>query len=1153
MRRAQGSVSQKFFTSNIATTATAEVDPNCNPANRGDCNPDRSLSLESVESHFWDEFVGDSAIAPELYRAAVRVASELEVGTGGEVETPIHDALGWRYTRFVHNIRPTEYAAILLNEDGTPWQLKKITPRTDKDGDVVRYETPLGSGGGIYTPPVPIAIWRKICNRHNRKEFEPWLRLLNNAATAVYLAELLSDWKNSGLCLLPGVSLKLLAIAPTLTPYQKRSTLALLDRLCAFLTRNMKGDTSSQPNAPYSEDLATILSQYLATLTPDDLVPDFWGWVEDCPEIEMTDTEGGKKGLALLSQGFVPLIATGVNGVYRSKDENGVKCDRYLPPCVARFAKGGRSHIAAFDEDEKAKTRRKVDIAKGRFGKLLEDAGCKVSIASWDGRRGKGADDFIAANGVEEWEKVLTEALPLNLWRVCNGKARLTRLAQTAVKIADLSKASLNLPSEGTIGIASAKGTGKTKLLADLTKDSPKVLSLGHRIALQRNLAPRLELTYRTDLDKFKGRYSDGSGYATRMSLCVDGLTSINPKDWEGCDLVLDEVCQLIRHLLTSRTCAQDGKRPVLLAIFEELVCRARRLLIADADLDDDTIAYIQRLRKEGDDRFHLVRNSFQLKGYTTLFVGSRDRSAVTQLIREALEEMPKGMTLFVTTDSKGFAKTLQKLIATEFPELRELVISSQTSGGEDEREFLSNPDAVLARGEYDVVIVTPSMSTGVSIEIAGVIWKVFGVFAGVSLDDADMAQALARVREPVQRVVWCKKTGTNFSPISRETNWIKVGKALQDRTNATARALKNTLRPDALENLNGFDWTNVHTTQYAKLAARQNFSMYNLRDALHFRLLEEGHEVEVADREEIWEIEKLLRRHRKELKEMGAQAIANAKTINFAEALILQRKETLTPDEQLSLAKFRLMDFYCLDDLTVDDVIADRDGRMTREILNLEALLHPETAQSRTENSILRQLNHGFGICPQDISAIAARTQLREAIGLNDFLDPDKEWTADDLKPYADKIRWAARQVKQWFNFTVSDAVSDTQLVHQLLSQLGIKIAVRRSRSVPGHEGEKVKIYSLDTDRHQFLMGVLDRRRERRLNRVETSESSGKPYGFNKPYRWGVPAPIPREWDDLEELAGIREFWELADTPEAKRALEQIYSRPVIERALSA
>ncbi|NJK52747.1 MAG: DUF3854 domain-containing protein [Leptolyngbyaceae cyanobacterium SU_3_3] len=127
----------------------------------------------------------------------------------------------------------------------------------------------------------------------------------------------------------------------------------------------------------------------------------FWQWVEAHPEIDITLTEGGKKGLSLLSGGEVVIALYGVNGGYHKL----LNDSRQLISDLARFCQSGRRITFAFDQDAERETRQRVDIAQGRMGRLLAKAGCEVEIAQWDGRDGKGIDDLIANQGWQAWER----------------------------------------------------------------------------------------------------------------------------------------------------------------------------------------------------------------------------------------------------------------------------------------------------------------------------------------------------------------------------------------------------------------------------------------------------------------------------------------------------------------------------------------------------------------------------------------------------------------------------------------------------------------------------------------------------------------------------------------------------------------------------
>ncbi|NJL21986.1 MAG: DUF3854 domain-containing protein [Leptolyngbyaceae cyanobacterium SM1_3_5] len=247
----------------------------------------------------------------------------------------------------------------------------------------------------------------------------------------------------------------------------------------------------------------------------------FWDWLQQRPEIPVCFTEGGKKALALLSLGYVAIALYGVNGGYSKCKLTG---GRSLIPDVAQFAVAGRKITLAFDQDAEAKTRSRVNVALWRFGSLLKAAECEVSIARWDGQHGKGVDDLIVRQGAAAFDRADQNALSLQHWQLWQRlENRLTYAASVRVHQADLTHLEIaHLPQTGIIATAAPKGTGKTKLTAQIVGVSESVLSAGHRIALMRNLCERLGLDYRGDLDRQGGRFINGSGYAMRVGFCVD-------------------------------------------------------------------------------------------------------------------------------------------------------------------------------------------------------------------------------------------------------------------------------------------------------------------------------------------------------------------------------------------------------------------------------------------------------------------------------------------------------------------------------------------------------------------------------------------------------------------------------------------------------
>lgn len=886
------------------------------------------------------------------------------------------------------------------------------------------------------------------------------------------------------------------------------------------------------------------------------LVGSFWDWLQQHSEIPILFTEGGKKALSLLSLGYVAIALYGVNGGYLKCKLTG---DRSLIPDITRFAVAGCNITLAFDQDSDSKTQARVNVALWRFGGLLQATDCAVAIARWDGAQGKGVDDLIVSQGAAAFDRVYQDALPLLHWQLWQRlEQRLTMPAALRIQQADLANLEIaHLPQSGLIAIAAAKGTGKTKLTAAIIRISESVLSAGHRIALMRNLCERLGLRYRGDLDRARGRFIDGSGYALRIGFCVDALLAINPEQFKECDLILDEVVQVLRHLLTSSTCNKDGMRPLLLARFTALVRSARRVIVADADLDNATLHYLQQLRGEEDSSVFLIRNDYQPPGYAVRYMESPDSSSVIASLLADVGNLASGKVLFVATDSLKKSQHIAQLIRQQHPGKRVLVLNSYTSNGSVEQAFIKTPDAELQH--YDVVIASPTLGTGASIEAQGVIACVYGIFSGGSSTDADMAQALGRVREPVERIVWCAKRGSNLSKVSRSTSILELKSQLQQKTSIAASLVKLSLSDAAISAIDAYDWKgDAHLNLWCHFAAEQNRSMLNLRAALLVRLRQEGHSVQVESAAPDAAMKLRLKETSAELKQFEAEAKANADELTHAEVKRLEAKESATPAEQQAIANFHLRDFYCLDSLTVDDVENDKDGRYRGELLNLESLLFPNTALDRTARALEKQASWNQSLCPWDLPDTALRQALRLKLELLKYVDPDRTWTKYDLAADADRARQMAGQIKTVLHLTITPKMSDVQIIHQLLSQMGLKVSFGWSRSVAGHEGEKLRVYRLDASRYEQAIGILHRRQERREAQQPHSEESGSPVPSISTADTGDPDPQAAQtdegWASEASLAEVRGWLAAAEADPSDETVVELLSivpPDVIERAI--
>nr|WP_242037506.1 plasmid replication protein, CyRepA1 family [Coleofasciculus sp. FACHB-SPT9] len=793
----------------------------------------------------------------------------------------------------------------------------------------------------------------------------------------------------------------------------------------------------------------------------------FWAWVLE-NNLPIVLTEGSKKAGSLLSAGYA---AVGLPGIWNGRRVIGSIAT--LIPELQLFATEGRLIYFCFDHDTKPKTIAAVNSAIAKTGKLFVDAGCNVHVISWSAPE-KGVDDFIIANGQAAFDEVYSKALPLQQWQWTKRQERsLTHSPSVVLNVPDLSIIGLQVPDSGIVAIKSGKGSGKTKLIAQITDENPHLVSLTHRTFLGRSLAERLKYTWRTDCDKGLGYYLDSHGRQTwRIGSCVESLLSINPEKFVECDLVIDEVTQVLRNLLTSGTCNKDGMRPALLARLHWLIKVAKRIIIADADLDNFTLNYIRALR--GDDApVYLIRNDYKSTGYPCTILDSPDHGAI---MNYAVSAVQAGKRLLISTDSKGASEIVSELVVAGVKLERILVINGDTSEQAIQREYVSQINKRVSN--YDVLIATNSLGTGVSIEQP---WfdEVIGIYYGV-LGDGDIAQAQARVRAPIRRTMWIAKRGKNFNRVSKSEYPSVVKQTLKTRWEGEVALIRSSLNPDLVPFVDApIDWDGCpHKQLWAQAAADTNFAMWNLRDCVIARLKHEGNQVQVISSETTKDFKTLVKEIKQQIKLNHYNEVATATILSPEEREPLQARECHSTEERLNLEKTAIAEFACTDEVSPE--LVEAYPKLAAAFPRYEDLRY-NLAIARDERAIARQVKWGQGLFIPDLPTREQERIIRERLGLIEWIDrllAGETFTNEDLEPLGKLVRNYYRQVNEVLKLGFSPDCkqwSNVRIFNKLVKQLGIPTVTKRLGK------EKVATTSLDLERWKLVERILERREAQR------------------------------------------------------------------------
>ncbi|MEG3437748.1 plasmid replication protein, CyRepA1 family [Pannus brasiliensis CCIBt3594] len=655
----------------------------------------------------------------------------------------------------------------------------------------------------------------------------------------------------------------------------------------------------------------------------------------------------------------------------------------------------------------------------------------------------------------------------------------------------DLTELTDALPSGNLIGIKAPKGCGKSvqikKIIEKAREKGQKVIAPTPRRALGREQSLKWSMEWSGDLE------IDGIDRQTllenleTLGICWDSLWKLMRRDWSNTLVVFDEVEASLNHLLTSVTCKE--KRALLLRMLEiklrECVSGGGSILFSDADLSAPSIDYFKKLVPSA--RVDLIVNDYigeETKFQITYHTGKKDVT-IAELMATLATPVPicpgssitRQPRIAIASDSREAAIALERLIKERFPTLKILRVDSGTTETEEVSAFVENPNEKLLEIAPDVLIYTPSMGAGVSIDVE---WfdEVYGFFHGV-IEPSQCRQMLSRIRVNVPRVVWCNAHGQldgNRSFIPEEIKsrlWgfhhessilIDVAKAMAGEE-ADDRRLREVY--DALWNEKTKSWDNPHLDLYCSIVARKNYGLANLARELRRQLIEEGHRILDRDDRDITDDGARVAEIKKQIPLEEAEAIAAARDIPLDYALSLKQKPDRTEAQQhqitRALLKAELPGVELTSEFVYKVVTKDR-RRWLNAVKFFWYCQNPNKTRVIDRREWLNHL-HRFidgAVLLADIRTYSLQARVIKNLRLFELIDlddPDREY-ANDGEEMAKILKYACEYRRDlWlaFGLRVTDKTKPCQFVNHLLDRLNLHLM--QSRQVNGGR----RFYRLD------------------------------------------------------------------------------------------
>ena len=1012
-------------------------------------------SLQEFEQKTYKEWVEQSGIAPDLYRLNVECVPDEVQGYGGDVSRPIEDALNWNPSRWSLKGKQSNYGAIIRNHDGSVFQVKLLKPKLDKDGKIRKYETPLGTATKPFYATITFNTWLKVAKRQN----------VHSDTVSTFLYK--------------------------------------------YYSKN------------YYQELTT--EKVTTDFTPTQISAAFWEWVR-VDNIPIKWCEGAKKSCCLLSHGYVAIALSGVSNGYRTpKDEAGNRSGKsYLVEDVVKFVNGDRIFDICFDSDTKPKTIRGVNANIKAFGALINAKSKEVSkskhdvdvvrVLSWEPELGKGVDDLIVANGIDIFEAIANSAKSYIVWKL-ETERKLTHPVSLAVCRRYLG--AVNIPKMARlIVIKSAMNTGKTYSIAEAIEDkigdpNHVIFVITHRDNLAVELGNRFKIVHRKDIS------SSGEGKLFGYVMVADSAhskadPSFNPDDYAGktITVIIDECESVAWHILSSDTDIKKNRVEVLENLSKLLAMGLSgngQVFLADAHVSDRSVNFFHQLACQSKPELielepFVIANSFKFNEtpWQVHPFSSKVPSLWKKQLDTYLERKPDAKTLIQVESQKVHSKwstqTIEKDLKAKFPDKKIVRVDSDTVKNPDHPAYKAHQNFTEFCKNWDIVICSNVLESGVSIDLYGHFTSVWACIWGVS-SPRQANQMLARLRDHVDRYVWISPRAINRIGNGSENAYALL-KSTADQTKATIKALQQNGLGD-LETEDGC--LNLALKTWASYGAEINHDGRNLVASILGNIKADGHIVKAVCGETDKDTNLEMEAVRDENYDQYAETIENQPLIDDKKATEIDNKirgkikTPATEPEKQQLRKYNLQKNY--GESTADTV--KKDDKQWYSQLNLHYLLTVGSAFLMSKDvAKTQELEHNGKAYPVDIlkNSQWRRVRVLEEIGILDLIPANGEKLelyqgCDRLAKFTQKVKHWRYEIKNIFGITLNPlwfgekpkgqelADSNQETAHDdndgaetkdiliakaMLKLLGAKLLPVGKR---GRRGEQVQVYELVRD----------------------------------------------------------------------------------------
>lgn len=640
------------------------------------------------------------------------------------------------------------------------------------------------------------------------------------------------------------------------------------------------------------------------------------------------------------------------------------------------------------------------------------------------------------------------------------------------------------------LAVRSPWDTGKTSSIKCYLDTAGAAVAVAHRVAIIRSMAGTWGLeTY--DVDAGAARVATTVDSLWRVPL-FSFLSDWTPTERQIDVLFVDEAAQALRHLVGETVGAMS---PKVLSHLRALLEQAKHTILADADLDEDTLKTLALLAPGK--VVHLVENTY--RDTTRNAKMHPDREG---LEADAIEAYRSGKTVgYATLGSPDHAAAIARQLRKADPSREVRIYSQDTSRlAEVQKELVDVNTAVT---KYGAVVWTPTVGSGVDIALRDHFDLVYLDAPSHDVTAAEALQQALRVRNPSDRQlrIWAdprKRNRPTDPEVIRRRALSCAGKtreAFGKEVPEYPLAVLSSTQPGHYDPLDP-----VHLDIWCRALADRHRQTNDLRKAVLARLEEAGIAVEWAQPTDA-AVKKSTRADRSEARREAevdrAERIAAAEEMTVEDARKVERARVATQEEQDAAERAVLQHFYGKKP-DADLVIKDRRGRLRPKVIAFSAFLLAWVDDKRT--ALMADLPGLDSRLHAGVRGHYIRAKLIERVlrlyGIKGTpLVPGCEFYAT-IEPPPDlpaKIKLLAPLLEQYLGVRLRPKLyrgaqvaplDFIGLLSSILGRVGVKLD-REEKKVDGHKARRYRISEASVSEMVELSRAARERMSEALDRI--------------------------------------------------------------------